>query len=76
MKRLKSHNRYHKTISYTTKADLVQSPHSTEARKVIGLALRSHPVSKEMAVKSFAIPSQVNFFKTLQVSCTCTHCLL
>lgn len=36
-------------ISYITKADLIQSPHSIEARKVTGLALRSHSDSKEMA---------------------------
>lgn len=63
-------------VSYITKADLIQSPQSTEARKVIGLALRSRPVSKEVAIKLLAIPSQVNFFKTFQASCTCTHCLL
>lgn len=47
-------------VSYITKADLIQSPQSTEARKVIGLALRSRPVSKEVAIKLLAIPSQVN----------------
>ena len=46
--------------------DLIQSPRSREAREVTGLALRSYPVSTEMAVKQFLTPSQVNLFKNFK----------